>query len=343
MTGGSGNSLTGQAPSGDVEMGIRRISGVSLAAVLFWFVATVAFSQSEFNEGQGKAVVTVLPQKKGAAPPSIPKDQLTLKLDGKAADITTWHHLTESDAPVQLVVLIDNGARGALGIQLGDISQFLKSLPPSAEAAVAYMENGRANLAGPLSKDHAAVARQLHMPTGPAGISGSPYFCLSDLAHHWPSHDRSARRVVVMITDGVDNYELRYDPGDPYLQAAIHDAVRSRISVYSIYWRSGGEFDRSWYAANDGQNLLAQLTGDTGGFSYWQGVGNPVSLQPYFKDLDRRLQNQFGLSFTAPLHNGPGVEDLSLHANGTSASLVAPRRVYVGHPAAQGQQGSAGE
>lgn len=324
-------------------MGIRRLSGISFAAVLVAFAATSVFSQSEFNQGQGKTVVTVLPAKQEAAPSTISKDQLALKLDGKAANINQWERLTDSNAPIQLVVMIDDGARGTLGNQLGDIAQFLKSLPPSAEVAVAYMDNGRANLAGPLSKDHAAVARQLHMPTGAPGISGSPYFCLSDLAHHWPSQDRTARRVAVMITDGVDNYEVRYDPQDPYVQGAIHDAVRSRISVYSIYWRSKGVSDRGWYAANDGQNLLAQLTEDTGGYSYWQGIGNPVSLQPYLKDLDRRLQNQFGLSFTAPLHNGPGVENLSLRANGTSAKLVAPRMVYVGHPAAEGQQGSAGQ
>lgn len=324
-------------------MGMRRFLTVAGPAAAFALAATLVFSQSEFNQGQGRAVVTVLPPQQGIASPAISKNQLALKVDGKTANVAKWERLNGSNAPVQLVILIDDGARGALGNQLDDIAQFINSLPAGAEAAAGYMENGRAALAGGLSKDHAAVARQLHVPTGPPGISGSPYFCLSDLAHHWPSNNLQARRVVVMITDGVDNYEVRYNPDDPYLQTAIHDTVRSRISVYSIYWRSSGSFNRSWYAANDGQNLLAQLTQAAGGFSYWQGFGNPVSLQPYFKDLDRRLRNQFGLSFTVPLHNGPGVETLSLRANGSNAKLVVPGRVYVGHPASGDQQNLPGQ
>lgn len=317
---------------------LLRFSVVS--AVLLGFAAGSAFSQgSEYNQGQGNAVVTVLPSQTGAAVPPISQSQVAVKVDGKSADISNWKRLEDSNAPIQLVVLIDDSDRGTLGNQLGDIAQFIHSLPPAAEAGVAYMENGRAVLAGPLTRDHAAAARELRIPRGPAGISGSPYFCLSDLAHHWPSQNASARRVVVMITDGVDNYEIRYDPDDPYVQAAIHDAVRSRISVYSIYWRDRGRFAGSWYAANDGQNLLAQLTAATGGNSYWLGMGNPVSLQPYFQDLDRRLKNQYSLSVTVPLTNGPRVATLSLRASGTPAKVIAPQRVFIGRPAAGAEPG----
>ena len=104
-----------------------------------------------------------------------------------------------------------------------------------------------------------------------------------------------------MITDGVDDYERRYDPEDPYVEAAINDSVRAHLVVYSIYWRDQGRFDRTGYAANDGQNLLAQLTQVTGGNSYWRGDGNPVNFEPYFADIDRRIDNQYELDFTAPM------------------------------------------
>jgi hypothetical protein len=214
-------------------MPMNKFSVAVLAAASF--AATAAFSQSDFNQGEGRAVVTVVPQKNGAAAPAISADQLALKVDGKAATVSKWERLQESNAPVQLVILIDDGARGTIGAQLSDVAHFIETLPATTEVAVAYMDNGRANFAGPLSRDHSAVAHELRQPTGQPGISGSPYFCLSDLAHHWPSNNRSARRTVVMISDGIDNYEVQYNPEDPYLQAAIHDAVRSRISVYSIY------------------------------------------------------------------------------------------------------------
>lgn len=299
----------------------------ALLLIALFLLAGFAFPQDkEPNQGAGEAVVTVVPPRQVEVSPAIAKSQLSLKVNGKTTDISRWERLQGADAPVQLIVLIDDGVRGAFGNQLPDIAQFIHNLPPSAEAAVAYMNHGRANMAGPLTRDHAAITRELRVTTGAPGISGSPYFCLSDLAHHWPSSSASARRVTVMITDGVDNYEPSYNPQDPYVQAAIHDAVRSRISVYSIYW-SGEGFARS------GLNLLDQLTAATGGNSYWEGSGNPVSLEPYFKDLHRRLENQYRLGFTVPLPNGPGVASITLRASGTSARLVAPQQVFVGHPA----------
>ena len=89
------------------------------------------------------------------------------------------------------------------------------------------MQNGQAVFTGGFTADHAQALRGLHLSGGTPGSSASPYFCLSDLAKHWPSKDRSARREVVMISDGVDPYYMEYDPDEPYLKAAIYDSVRA--------------------------------------------------------------------------------------------------------------------
>ena len=191
------------------------------------------------------------------------------------------------------------------------------------------MENGRAGLAGSLTADHAQALKGLRLPSAEPGENASPYFCLSDLAKHWPSDDREARRAVIMITDGVDNYERRYDPQDPYLLASIKDAVRAHLVVSSIYWRNAGRADRTEYANDTGQNLLAQVTQGTGGNSYWIGMGNPVSLQPYFQDFNRRLQNQYELGFTVPLHGKAEEATLKVKVNAPDSSVTAPQRVWV--------------
>lgn len=189
-------------------MQMRKKPFALLLIALFLLTAGFAFPQgNEPNQGEGEAVVTVLPPREGAGSPAVAENQLNLKVNGKPADISKWERLQGSDAPVQLIVLIDDGARGSLGNQLHDIAQLFQRLPPSAEVGVAYMVNGRAEMAGALTKDHSAAARELRVPKGQPGISGSPYFCLSDLAHHWPSRDTTARRVAVMITNGVDNYD----------------------------------------------------------------------------------------------------------------------------------------
>jgi hypothetical protein len=282
-------------------------------------------------EGQGQAVVTVLQGQE--IPGGIPQQALQLKVDGKQSNVTGWT-LLGPQSKVELVVLIDDGARGSLGTQLSDIAKFIQSLPPNAKVAVAYMMNGRAAFSAPLSTDRAAVERQLHLPiAGMPGINASPYFCLSDLAKNWPSRDPNARREVVMVTDGVDNYNRRYDPEDPYVQSAINDAVRARLIVYSIYWTNSGRFDRSMYGANTGQNLLAEVAEATGGNTYWQGYGNPVSFQPYLADINHRLDNQYELDFMTPLGSKPQIENLKLKLS-APAKVDAPQQVYV-HAGAQ--------
>jgi len=53
-----------------------------------------------------------------------------------------------------------------------------------------------------------------------------------------------------MVTDGIDNYERRFDPEDPYVQAAIADSVRARLVVYAIYFQVQGLADRTLYGNN---------------------------------------------------------------------------------------------
>jgi hypothetical protein len=212
---------------------------------------------------------------------------------------------------------------------LNDLTQFVNSLPPNIRSTIGYMENGNAALTGPLTDDHAAVLKGLHIPGGVAGSNASPYFCLSDLAKRWPSQDSAARREVLMVTDGVDEYNRRYDPEDAYVQAAIADSVRAHLVVYSIYWTDQGGADQTQYANNTGQNLLTEVSQATGGKNFWQGLGNPVSFEPFLEELTRRFQNQYELSFVAPLKGKPEVEEIKLKFKAPGSEVDAPQQVFV--------------
>ncbi len=179
------------------------------------------------------------------------------------------------------------------------------------------------------------MLRALHLPGGTPGSSASPYFCLSELAQHWPSSDRGARRVVVMLTDGVDNYEPRLNLDDPYVQAAIADSVRAGLVVYSIYWLDQGRFDHTMYANNTGQSLLIEVTDATGGKNLWPGIGNPVSLQPFFEELALRLGNQYALGFSSPMDRKPAAENLKVKVEGQAVDVTAPRQVFVDRAGAE--------
>jgi hypothetical protein len=314
-------------------MFMHKIRAAALFAAASLFTATFALAADQKQEVPASTVITILPENE--MPGGIPQDAVHLKLDGKQSTITGFTPLRDPQSKVEMVVLVDSGARTSLGLQMNDVSKFIQSQRPNTKVAVAYMINGRAAFGGPLTTDHESVLRDLHLTAGrgEAGISGSPYFCLSDLAKSWPSSDVHARREVVMITDGVDYYDQRYDPEDPYVQTAMDDAVRAHVIVYAIYWQSADRFDRTNYGAGTGQNLLAQITAGTGGVSYWEGTGNPVSFVPYFADIDRRLNNQYELDFMTAVGDKPQMQTIKL-AVSAHAKVTAPQEVYV-HSAAE--------
>lgn len=313
-------------------MNLRRlktgIAAAALSAVLL--LVTPLYAQTMEDQAHGQAVITVMPDKDASASPSLSKQDLQVKVDGKDATITNWTPYRGPNDRLEVVLMLDAGARTSLALQFPDIEKFVSSLPANARVSLGYMEFGTTRLVNPLTTDHAAVLKGLRISAGSPGENASAYVCLSDLAKHWPSQDRGARRVVVMITDGVDYYDPHFDPQDPYMEAAITDSVRSGLVVYSIYWQNRGRFDSSAYANYAGQNLLSEVTQATGGESYWQGMGNPVSFQPYFKDLDRRLQNQYELAFTAPVKKA-GVGSMKVKVGSASGKVDAPEQVYVGH------------
>ena len=303
----------------------NRIVAISMIAGALLMTA-LAFSQST---GQGRAVVTILSKQHGESPASVSQQAVSIKVNGKESTITSWTPLRGPEARLELVILIDSAARSSLGSQFSEIEHFINGLPPNTKAAIAYMWNGRAVFAGPLTADHAAVLRALHLPGGTPGSSASPYFCLSDLAKNWPSGDRGARREVVMVTDGVDNYDRRLDLEDPYVEAAINDSVRAGLVVYSIYWLNQGLADSTMYANNAGQSLLMEVTEATGGENLWNGIGNPVSMQPFFEKIARRLENQYELGFSARLDGKPAAETLKVKVGGSGVEVTAPKQVFV--------------
>src|SRR6202167_4690739 len=163
-------------------MRINNSQRTALLGASFFLAAIHAQAADSNQQQQGQAVVTVLPGSE--VPGGISQDALHLKVDGKDSTITGWSLLRGPQSEVEMVVLIDDGARQSLGLQLPDIAKFIQGLPPNPKVAFAYMQNGGAVFAGPLSADRAAAVRELHLPLGGGGVSASPYFCLSDLAKH---------------------------------------------------------------------------------------------------------------------------------------------------------------
>jgi hypothetical protein len=291
--------------------------------------AVPAFAKTTDDLGQGQAIVTVLPLESHETPVNISQNQLRATVNGRSSDIIDWKPLNGSNSNLELVIMIDGSTHAGIGLLFDDLAGFIRGLPADAKVAVGYMDAGRTVLRGGLSTDRAGAIDALRIPAGAAGSNASPYFCLSDLAKKWPSDDARARREVIMITDGVDNYYPGYSPDDPYLKASIRDAIMARLVVFSIYMPNRGQMDG--YASSVGQSLLTDVTGATGGYTYWDGGSrNPVSLRPYLDDIAQRLQNQYQLRFQSRLKGKTDLQRMSLKVlDGDMVEVFAPRRVHV--------------
>ena len=248
--------------------------------------------------------------------------------EGRERDqVTDWVPAQGDHAALELFVLLDDSSNNRLGSQLEDLRQFISAQAPSTLVGVAYMQNGTARVEQNPTSDHALAAKALRLSMGIAGINASPYFSLSDLAKRWP--ESSARREVVMVSDGVDREYGSGDLQDPYLDTAIDDATRAGIIVYGIYTPGAGHFGHSYWQNYWGQIYLSRLAEETGGEAYYIGSGAPVSFDPFLEDVRRHLDHQYWLAFVAKPQKKSGWQRIKVTTEVSNAELVAPRKVYV--------------
>jgi hypothetical protein len=275
---------------------------VLITAAAFLLASSASFAQME---GPTSTQALVAVDSKSDQAPTI--NNVMLSVNGKKEQLTSWTQVPPSGA--QIAVLIDDGLRESVGRELNSLRAFATSLPPGTELFIGYMRNGMVIPTAPFTTDHAAAAARFRLPLGTPGASASPYFSLSEFVKHWPSN-RPAARFVLMITNGVDPYNGStsiMNQNSPYVQAATEDAQRAGVSVSSIYFADagfggggmgGGRRGRGG-ASFSGQSYLAQVSEGTGGFAYWQGMGNPVSMVPYLDAFKHSISETYVATFQA--------------------------------------------
>lgn len=278
-------------------------------------------------ENGARAQFVVTANAKGSnMPPVLQQSNVSVAVKNRPAEITHWVALRGADAPLQLVFLFDESAPSKLALQIPSLRTFIQSLPSSAEVGIAYMSNGRPVFTQTLTRDRALAAKSLRLTSSVPGVSASPYFCLSDLAKHWPSSAKT-RRVVLMVTNGQDPYYLQADMQDPYLASAISDAQRAGVLVYSIYFPVVGFHGTGSFGRLMGQSYLLKLANDTGGQAYANGLTTVVSFDPYLAQFKTSLENQYMVSIAA---QGSGLQRIKVKSNLPGVKVSAPDAVNVG-------------
>ena len=307
-----------------------------LALTLFAFALPAAHAQQE-GATPTQALVSI--DSKNPVTPTA-KD-ITIKVDNRAAQLLNLAAVPPNGA--QVALLIDDGLRTRIGSELDNLKNFLISLPQGTEVFVGYMQNGRVVSGSDnpgFTTDRAAAAAGLRLSMGLRGASASPYFCLSDFVKNWPAGaegQQSAQsrqfthkaRIVLMITNGVDPYNGSTsitNQDSPYVASAVTDAQRAGVPVYSIYYSDAGF--RGGRGSFSGQSYLQQVAQGTGGTSYYQGTGSPVSLAPFLKQFHDAIAETYVATFA--IEGNKNMVNLKVSTTLPKTRLSAPQQVRPG-------------
>jgi hypothetical protein len=302
------------------------VSGIVVAVLLSNLA--IAAPKTSTTGAPTQMVVTVRSAPGDNRPQGLEVGDLMVLRSNVPAPIVRLERLSGGLADMQLFLLLDDSSRSSsLAIQFPELRKFLGSLPNTTQVAVGYMRNGTFGLVQAFTADHQVAAHALRLPESIPGENGSPYFVLSDLAKHWPSKQATNRRVVLMLTDGVDPYYDAADLNDPYVNSAIHDAMKEGIMVYSIYLRGAGLYGQSNRVTNFAQSRLMEVSEQTGGYAYSLGFTDPVTISPFLKDFRDRLDNQYRVTIEA--WDQKGVQSVKLKSELQGLKIEGPTHIYV--------------
>jgi hypothetical protein len=274
-----------------------------------------------------KVVVTVEPRH-GSSAPAVNRGDVEV-YEGHDRDQVTDLAPLQGNG-LELFIVLDDDLSSSVGSQIGDLQKFIQTQPANTAIGIGYMQNGTVVVAQNLTTNHAQAAKALRIPLGERGISASPYTSITDLIKKWPVHP--AQREILMISDGIDAL-FGDGPDDPYVEQAIEEAQKANVIVFSIYAHGAGHYGHTLWRINWGQNYESQLADETGGESYYLGLGSPVSFAPYLNDLSQRLTRQYLVTFGAKPEKKAGMRQIKFKTEVPNAELVGPDRVYV--PAGQ--------
>src|SRR5580658_7801375 len=298
-----------------------------LGAILALAVCA-SLNRAAFAQGTPVHVLVTAEARHGSTTTEITRSDVFVYEGHDRDQVTDWVPAQGEHAGLELFILLDDGSNISLGRQLEDLRKFITAQPTSTKIGVAYMQNGIARVEQNPTSDHALAAKALRLPMGIGGVNASPYFSLSDLIKRWP--ESSARREVLMASDGIDRYYGIGDMQDPYLDAAIDDAQRAGIVVFAVYTPGVGHLGHSYWLNYWGQIYLSRVAEETGGESYYIGFnGPPVSFSPYLEDMEHHLDHQYWLAFNAKPQKKNGWQRIKVTTEVPNAELISAHKVYV--------------
>lgn len=298
----------------------RMLALLAVSAALFALIVAVPVRAAD----SGLAITTVTAVGKKQPPPPIKKEDVELFQGKERVPVADWRR----GENLFLAILIDDSLDSEVASQWNYLKAFIDAQPQTTYVAVAYSRNASAAVAQDFTNDHALAAKALRITSGSGGAFSSPYLSVQDWIKRWPDHGGD-RRSIIMVSSGVDYFRGGFDPVDPDLDSTIEQAQKKNINVWTIYYPDAGHVGRRFFRVFNAQSNLSRLSEETGAESYYLGSGVPVTLKPYFEEIQGHLENQYLLSFAGNGGKKGKFERIKVTTEIPMVEFMVPSAVFV--------------
>jgi VWFA-related protein len=317
-------------------MFFSRPSTFTAVLLFVCLFSTMSFSQDkekkQKKENQQKVRTMTIPisiftkqeLKEKEAEEFLQAGDIIVKEDNDQQTILSIRSVTNT--PLHIAILIQDNLSSSVNLQLDEIKNFIKKLPPDSRVMVAYLRAGTTQIRQKFTTDLEKAASSIRIVTGsPTVAPNSPYEGVEESLERFDALP-TGRRAILLISDGLD-ISNSSPTQSVELDQAILKAQRRGVAVYSFYSAGAlGDNGNSSLILN-AQGSLERLSDETGGRAFFQGTISPITFQPFFRDLNMALNRQFALTYLST-HLKKGYHKVQVTSTNPEVKIEHPKGYY---------------
>jgi hypothetical protein len=327
-------------------MNKHRLLMIGISACFLCLSAQIVRSQGNPATAtvQVHIVITDTALREDAELPRLQKEDVKVKQGKSFLPVTQLIPAEGDNAALQLMILIDDTLNTSIGNSLTELKEFISAQPASTVVGVGYMSNAGVNIAQNFTADKDLAVKAVRLPRGNLSTMDSPYLSLISLVKGW--QQQKVRRVVLMVTDGIDRLRGEtpqpsrlgpsYGPVYHTMPTVSTDATsaseisqRYNVLVSSVYAIGVGRAGRSSWDLQNGLSGLTKVAIETGGECFSLGTSQLVSFKPYMDSFQKMLNNQYYLVFQASAKKKAGLQRINVQTELSNSEIIAPDNVWV--------------
>lgn len=251
---------------------------------------------------------------------------ITVREDGEVQRVLSIRG--EGVSPLTVAIILQDGVVPSVSSDVGKIADFIRRLPRGSRVLVGYIRSGSLQVRQKFTTDLERAAEAVRPPVTFASAAGfNPYVEIIEGLKRFDSQP-GGRRAMFVVSDGLDpSRGLDISPQSLNLERAIKEGQRRGVAIYSLYAPSNiASLNGNSFVVGNAQGSLQRLSKETGGRAFFQGLGAPVSFDPFLREFAIALTRQVALTYLST-HPKKGYHRIQVTSDKPGVEIDHP----VGH------------